>query len=113
MATALGGRYVNRPVHDHAKAGNLKHALATVRTDLVAVFEAGHGGRALEGSLSTAIRPVTENLHRRAQQLDHQRLAQVLELARPQAREVVVHGAILPVRSEGDRKRIRRGAPRR
>jgi cellulose synthase (UDP-forming) len=42
MATALGARYVARPRHDHAKAGNLNHALALVRTDLVAVFDADH-----------------------------------------------------------------------
>ncbi|WP_346619433.1 glycosyltransferase [Blastococcus montanus] len=42
MVTALGARYVSRPEHDHAKAGNLNHALALVRTDLVAVFDADH-----------------------------------------------------------------------
>ena len=42
MVTALGARYVSRPQHDHAKAGNLNHALALVRTDLVAVFDADH-----------------------------------------------------------------------
>ncbi len=42
MVTALGARYISRPVHDHAKAGNLNHALAMVRTDLVAVFDADH-----------------------------------------------------------------------
>jgi cellulose synthase (UDP-forming) len=42
MVTALGARYVSRPAHDHAKAGNLNHALAMVRTDLVAVFDADH-----------------------------------------------------------------------
>ncbi|WP_347057482.1 glycosyltransferase [Blastococcus sp. HT6-30] len=35
-------RYVSRPEHDHAKAGNLNHALALVRTDLVAVLDADH-----------------------------------------------------------------------
>ncbi|MDK3257885.1 glycosyltransferase [Blastococcus capsensis] len=42
MVTALGARYVSRPEHDHAKAGNLNHALALVRTELVAVFDADH-----------------------------------------------------------------------
>jgi cellulose synthase (UDP-forming) len=42
MVTALGARYVSRPVHDHAKAGNLNHALRMVTTDLVAVFDADH-----------------------------------------------------------------------
>lgn len=42
MVTALGARYVRRPVHDHAKAGNLNHALGMVTTDLVAVFDADH-----------------------------------------------------------------------
>ena len=42
MVTALGARYVSRPTHEHAKAGNLNHALAMVRTDVVAVFDADH-----------------------------------------------------------------------
>jgi len=42
MAGALGARYVTRPVHEHAKAGNLNHALELVQTDLVAVFDADH-----------------------------------------------------------------------
>ncbi|SFP13378.1 cellulose synthase (UDP-forming) [Geodermatophilus dictyosporus] len=42
MCLALGARYVTRPVHDHAKAGNLNAALAHVTTDLVAVFDADH-----------------------------------------------------------------------
>ncbi|TFV55140.1 glycosyltransferase, partial [Mycobacterium sp. PS03-16] len=42
LAAALGARYVTRPVHDSAKAGNLNHALAMVTTDLVAVFDADH-----------------------------------------------------------------------
>jgi glycosyl transferase family 2 len=42
MALALGARYVTRPRHDHAKAGNLNHALALVSTDLIAVFDADH-----------------------------------------------------------------------
>jgi cellulose synthase (UDP-forming) len=40
MCAAFGARYVSRPVHDHAKAGNLNHAL-----DLMAAEEAaGTGG---------------------------------------------------------------------
>ncbi len=40
MCLAFGARYVSRPVHDHAKAGNMNHAL-----DLMAAEEAaGHGG---------------------------------------------------------------------
>ncbi len=42
MVTALGARYVSRTEHDHAKAGNLNHALAMVQTDLIAVFDADH-----------------------------------------------------------------------
>ncbi len=42
MCLALGARHVTRPVHDHAKAGNLNAALARVTTDLVAVFDADH-----------------------------------------------------------------------
>lgn len=42
MVTALGAHYVGRPVHDHAKAGNLNHALALVQSELVAVFDADH-----------------------------------------------------------------------
>jgi cellulose synthase (UDP-forming) len=42
MAAALGARYVTRRVHDHAKAGNLNHALRMVTTELIAVFDADH-----------------------------------------------------------------------
>jgi cellulose synthase (UDP-forming) len=42
MAAALGARYIARPRHEHAKAGNLNHALAMVETDLIAVFDADH-----------------------------------------------------------------------
>jgi cellulose synthase (UDP-forming) len=42
MARALGATYVARPVHDHAKAGNLNHALARVEADVVAVLDADH-----------------------------------------------------------------------
>ncbi|MBB3086877.1 glycosyltransferase family 2 protein [Geodermatophilus sabuli] len=42
MAAALGARYVTRPVHDHAKAGDLNSALRLVTTELIAVFDADH-----------------------------------------------------------------------
>jgi cellulose synthase/poly-beta-1,6-N-acetylglucosamine synthase-like glycosyltransferase len=42
LAAALGARYVTRPVHDHAKAGNLNYALRMVTSDLIAVFDADH-----------------------------------------------------------------------
>ena len=42
MARALGATYVARPVHDHAKAGNLNHALARVDAEVVAVLDADH-----------------------------------------------------------------------
>ena len=42
VVTALGARYVTRPVHDHAKAGNLNHALSHCRSELIAVFDADH-----------------------------------------------------------------------
>ncbi len=51
ICRAYGARYVCRPVHDHAKAGNLNHALALMETeaapgsegiDLVAVLDCDH-----------------------------------------------------------------------
>lgn len=52
MCRAYGARYVCRPVHDHAKAGNLNHALAlmereaaegvTEEIDIVAVLDCDH-----------------------------------------------------------------------
>jgi cellulose synthase (UDP-forming) len=42
LAHALGARYLTRPVHDHAKAGNLNHALTVVDVDVVAIFDADH-----------------------------------------------------------------------
>lgn len=48
----LGARYVQRPVHDHAKAGNMNHAIALLRaeesvletapTEIVAVLDCDH-----------------------------------------------------------------------
>lgn len=45
MALRLGAKYVTRPEHLHAKAGNLNHALSEVTTDLIAVFDADHTPR--------------------------------------------------------------------
>lgn len=42
LARALGARYLTRPEHQHAKAGNLNHALGIVDADLVAVLDADH-----------------------------------------------------------------------
>lgn len=42
MALSLGARYVTRPTNDHAKAGNLNHALSLCDADLVAVLDADH-----------------------------------------------------------------------
>jgi cellulose synthase (UDP-forming) len=51
MCDALGARYVKRPVHDHAKAGNLNHALDLMAAeeaagappiDIVAVLDCDH-----------------------------------------------------------------------
>jgi cellulose synthase (UDP-forming) len=42
LAHALGVRYVTRGQRQHAKAGNLNHALGLVETDLIAVFDADH-----------------------------------------------------------------------
>jgi cellulose synthase (UDP-forming) len=51
MCAAFGARYVSRPVHDHAKAGNMNHALALMAAeeaagaggiDLIAVLDCDH-----------------------------------------------------------------------
>ena len=51
MAEAYGARYVCRPVHDHAKAGNMNHALDVLReeqaagtggADVIAVLDCDH-----------------------------------------------------------------------
>lgn len=42
LAEALGAQYLARPGHDHAKAGNLNHALEIVEADLVAILDADH-----------------------------------------------------------------------
>jgi cellulose synthase (UDP-forming) len=42
LAEELGARYLARPTHEHAKAGNLNHALRYVDADIVAVLDADH-----------------------------------------------------------------------
>ena len=42
LANELGARYLARAEHDHAKAGNLNHALQTIDADVIAVFDADH-----------------------------------------------------------------------
>jgi len=42
LADDLGARYLARPTHEHAKAGNLNHALGIVEADLVAILDADH-----------------------------------------------------------------------
>jgi cellulose synthase/poly-beta-1,6-N-acetylglucosamine synthase-like glycosyltransferase len=42
LAADLGARYLARPTHEHAKAGNLNHALGFVKADFVAVLDADH-----------------------------------------------------------------------
>ena len=51
MCAAYGARYVTRPVHDHAKAGNLNHAMQLManeehagheRIDIIAVVDCDH-----------------------------------------------------------------------
>ncbi len=45
MAAELGAHYLARPTHEHAKAGNVNHALGHVRTDLLAILDADHVAR--------------------------------------------------------------------
>ena len=42
LAADLGARYLTRPEHHHAKAGNLNHALGVIDADFVAVLDADH-----------------------------------------------------------------------
>jgi len=42
LAAALGAHYLARPTHEHAKAGNLNHALTVVAADIIAVLDADH-----------------------------------------------------------------------
>ena len=42
LAADIGARYLTRPDHRHAKAGNLNHALGVIEADYVAVLDADH-----------------------------------------------------------------------
>ena len=42
LAAALGAKYLARPTHEHAKAGNLNHALGVIQADIIAVLDADH-----------------------------------------------------------------------
>jgi cellulose synthase (UDP-forming) len=42
MAEAIGARYVARVTHEHAKAGNINHALGIIAADLLAILDADH-----------------------------------------------------------------------
>jgi cellulose synthase (UDP-forming) len=42
LAAALGAHYLARPTHEHAKAGNLNHALGVIDADIIAVLDADH-----------------------------------------------------------------------
>jgi cellulose synthase (UDP-forming) len=42
LAETLGARYLTRPTNEHAKAGNLNHALDHIHADIVGVLDADH-----------------------------------------------------------------------
>ena len=42
LAEELGARYLARPEHTHAKAGNLNHAIPLIDADVLAMFDADH-----------------------------------------------------------------------
>jgi cellulose synthase/poly-beta-1,6-N-acetylglucosamine synthase-like glycosyltransferase len=42
LATDLGAHYLTRPTHEHAKAGNLNHALSLIDADFIGVLDADH-----------------------------------------------------------------------
>ncbi|MGI8998324.1 MAG: glycosyltransferase [Candidatus Limnocylindria bacterium] len=42
LAASLGAHYLARPTHEHAKAGNLNHALTVVDAEVLAVLDADH-----------------------------------------------------------------------
>src|SRR5688500_2837353 len=42
LAASLGVRYLARPTHEHAKAGNLNHALGVIDPEVIAVLDADH-----------------------------------------------------------------------
>jgi cellulose synthase/poly-beta-1,6-N-acetylglucosamine synthase-like glycosyltransferase len=42
LAEELGARYLTRPTHEHAKAGNVNHALGVIEADFIAILDADH-----------------------------------------------------------------------
>ena len=42
LAEALGAHYLARPSREHAKAGNINHALGVIDADLIAILDADH-----------------------------------------------------------------------
>lgn len=42
LAATLGAHYLARPTHEHAKAGNVNHALGIISADFVAILDADH-----------------------------------------------------------------------
>src|SRR5690606_3900041 len=42
LAAKLGARYLARPTHEHAKAGNLNRALGVIDAEILAVLDADH-----------------------------------------------------------------------
>ncbi|MBA3236063.1 MAG: glycosyltransferase [Chloroflexi bacterium] len=42
LAAELGAKYIARPTHEHAKAGNLNHALGIIDADYIGVLDADH-----------------------------------------------------------------------
>jgi cellulose synthase (UDP-forming) len=42
LASALGARYLTRASNEHAKAGNLNHALGAIDADVIAVLDSDH-----------------------------------------------------------------------
>lgn len=42
LARELGAHYLTRPTHEHAKAGNVNHALQVIDADFVAILDADH-----------------------------------------------------------------------
>lgn len=42
LAASLGAQYLARPIHDHAKAGNVNYALSRVSADVIVLLDADH-----------------------------------------------------------------------
>ena len=42
LAASLGARYLTRPTHENAKAGNVNHALDQIEADFIAILDADH-----------------------------------------------------------------------